>query len=197
MKPDHKYTSGNKVKAWNLIRSEDGPSMPLFKVEFQYLENPRNQARLKALVLHAGDTVNVVALTKEKELLLVEQYRFGIGKSLCELPAGFIDLNESSLDAAKRELREETGFVSHHWKYIGFSYINPSYVTNRCFHYLCLEAESKADVDPDLTEDLRLIKIPHPEIDGFLRKGGIRDAIGKATIIDALQMNDYVFKEIE
>ena len=45
MNPDNKYTSGDKVKAWNLIRSEDGPSMPLFKVEFQYLENPRNQAR--------------------------------------------------------------------------------------------------------------------------------------------------------
>ena len=183
----------DRLKEWKLLKKEKGPQIPLFDVEFQFLENPRNQALLKALVLHARDTVNVVAFSDREELLLVEQYRFGIGEHLLELPAGFIDDGESALQAAQRELSEETGYISSHWQYIGYSYINPSYVTNRCFHFLCSKAQCLKKIEPDQTEDIRLVKIPKDNINHFLKEGGLKDAIGKATIGAALELANYSF----
>ncbi len=168
---------------WTLIASRPGPRLPLFEVELRKMRNPRNQIDLEAVVLHAKDTVNIVALTGEGDLLLVEQFRFGIDDNLLELPAGLIDGDEDPAVAARRELLEETGYMADTWTALGWSYLNPAYVDNRCFHFLAEGAvKAQEPLPQDSTEHLRLRVIPRAEISGFLAQNGIVDAVGLAAM---------------
>ena len=167
---------------WKLLRKEDGPDIPLFKAEFHFYAHPLHSDVLKAIVLNARDTVNVIARTDNHEIALVQQFRFGIAKSLWELPAGLIDGDEEPIVAAKRELLEETGLQSDHWTYLGYSLINPAYVNNGCHHFLADRCIRVAEIRPDHFEQLEVGLYPEEKIMKMARSGEIRDAIGIAAL---------------
>ncbi len=177
-----------KTKPWKKLSIHKGPDVPLFDIEIQKMESPRNQSILDAIVLKLPDTINVVALDEDGSLILVEQYRFGIHEALLELPAGFIDGDEEPLVAAKRELYEETGYLSDEWSYLGVTYLNPSYVNNRCYHFLAINATFQGGRELDSTEDIAIHHIRKVQIDSFLSQGGIQDAIGLAAISKVFDM---------
>lgn len=175
-----------RIRPWALLETEVGPDLPLFDVEIRHMQNPRNETLLKAVVLKCADTINVVAVTPEKALVLVEQFRFGINQTITELPAGLIDDGEESLQAAQRELLEETGYAAKKWIYTGSTYLNPAYVNNICHHYLALDAVQVSALKLDSTEDVgvRLVSDFIPQL--LYKRKIIVDAIGVAALTKAL-----------
>ena len=167
---------------WQLLEKEEGPDLPLFKAEFRHMQNPRNGKVLKAIVLAVPDTINIIAITMRSELLLVEQFRFGIHRKLVELPAGLMDDNESPLEAAKRELLEETGYVAENWILLGKSFINPAYVNNACYHFLAQGAVQVAETLPDELEDLKVILYPLKDLGELLYSEILNDAVGVSAV---------------
>ena len=115
-------------RPWRIVRSESGPDLRIFSSRFEWIENPRNRKVLQAVILEARDWVNVVALTPEKKIIAVSQFRFGIRRQSLEIPAGLVDQGETPLQAAQRELGEETGYTASHWKFLGWSYTNPAFL---------------------------------------------------------------------
>ncbi len=100
-------------------------------------------------VTHPGG-VCIGALTKDKELLFVKQFRYPYGKVVMELPAGKLDREEKPLEAAKREQREETGTISSKYIFLGEIYPTPGYSNEVIYMYACRveeEVESKLDAD--------------------------------------------------
>jgi len=177
---------GERIRPWALIKKETGPDLPLFDVEIRHMQNPRNETLLNAVVLKCADTINVVAITPERALVLVEQFRFGINQIVTELPAGLIDDGEKSLQAAKRELLEETGYTARKWIYTGSTYLNPAYVNNKCHHYLAVDAVQESTPKLDLTEDVG-VRIVNDFTPQLLYEGNIIvDAIGVAALTKAL-----------
>ena len=127
--------------------------------------------------LEGPDWVNVVAFTRTGELLVVEQFRHGIDASTLEIPGGGCDHGEAPEGAARRELREETGFVSRNWVSLGSCTPNPATQTNRCHTFLALDCEPEGGLELDPAEELQVWACAWAEWETRMRRGEIHHAL--------------------
>jgi 8-oxo-dGTP pyrophosphatase MutT (NUDIX family) len=109
------------------------------------------------------DWVDVIALTAELKVVLVDQYRHAVGQIRTEFPAGAVDDGEAPMAAIKRELLEETGYASEQWHLLGSAPVNPVLQTNRIHCFLALGAHKVAEQDLDEGEAIRTHELPLPE----------------------------------
>jgi ADP-ribose pyrophosphatase len=110
------------------------------------------------------DWVDVIALTAERNVVLVDQYRHAVGQIRTEFPAGVVDPAETPLAAIKRELLEETGYASEQWHRLGSAPVNPALQTNRIHCFLALGAQKVAEQDLDEGEAIRAHELPLSEL---------------------------------
>ncbi|MEW9121145.1 MAG: NUDIX hydrolase [Thermotaleaceae bacterium] len=129
------------------------------------------------------NAVAVVALDEEKNLLLVEQFRYPLGQKLTELPAGLIDEGEAPLEAAKRELEEETGYAAEDWRLLTEFYPSGGVHDEKIYIYLAQKIKYAAAPHLDGDEILTCSKISFSDMVEQVRGGRIHD--GK-TIIGVL-----------
>ncbi len=106
-------------------------SCSLFRVTEDRARDARSGFEIqRSVVRHAGSAV-MMAVDEKKRVLLVRQYRLPAEKELWELPAGRLDPGEKPLQAAKRELMEETGYRARRWTRIASFWVSPGYVAER------------------------------------------------------------------
>lgn len=167
----------NIEKPWEILRSEPGPDLILFRSRYDWVRNPRNARSLKALILESADWVNIVALTPEKKVVVVRQYRFGVGKTTLELPAGIMDAGETPEQAAIRELKEETGYTSANWKYLGWVETNPAFLNNLCHQWLALDVVKTSAPELDEGEEISVAELSLEEVRFEIEQGNMRNSL--------------------
>jgi 8-oxo-dGTP pyrophosphatase MutT (NUDIX family) len=177
-------------KAWELIRSEQGPNLILFQARYDWVKHPLTAATMKAVILETADWVNVVALTPEKKILTVSQYRFGIKKTTIEIPAGLIEPGEPSEHAAKRELLEETGYTTDHWEYLGEVEANPAFLDNHCHIWLALDVVKTHQTHLDETEEITLGELTLDEIRNEISAGRMRNSLTLLALSRVFDLRD-------
>jgi 8-oxo-dGTP pyrophosphatase MutT (NUDIX family) len=158
-------------KKWKRLSSEVGPDLKLFRARWDEMQNPRNEKSHKMIVLQSKDAVNVVAVSPQKTIIFVRQYRFGIEDFTLELPGGLLNHDEEVEPAAKRELREETGYVSDRWEKLGGIASNPVFMDSYIFHYLAENAQARFELELDEGEDVEIVEIPVEKVKKMLNAG--------------------------
>lgn len=128
------------------------------------------------------DWVNVIAITRDGEFLLEEQYRHGIGRVCFELCAGVVEKGETPIEAAKRELLEETGYVSDEWVDYGCYAPNTSGCNNCCYTFIATNIEKVAEQSLDKTEVITIHLLKKEEIKGMMLDGRIAEAVMSAPL---------------
>src|SRR4051812_34321422 len=120
---------------WRLGARLPGADYRIFKTGFVDGIHPRTGTTKRFSLIDAVDWVNIIALTADEQVVLVRQYRVGIDALCLEIPGGMVDPGETPMEAAVRELREETGYSGGHWKQIGTIAPNPA-IQNNWLHTL-------------------------------------------------------------
>lgn len=137
------------------------------------------------LVLELPDWVDVIALTPDDRVVLVDQYRHGAGQVRTEFPAGTVDGGEAPLAAAQRELLEETGYASGCWHLIGTAAVYPAAQSNRIHCFVAVDARKTAEPAPDAAEIIHVRELPFADLLEQVRGGKLE--------LPALQLADLVW----
>ncbi len=146
----------------------------LFSVSEEHALDPSGFEIRRAIVHHIGSAV-MMAVDDRKRILLVRQYRLPARKYLWELPAGRLDPGETPLQAARRELVEETGYRARQWKKLVMFYPSPGYVAERMTIFLATEL-SAGQAAPMDDERIETRWFTAKEIEQAIRSGRIVDA---------------------
>ena len=135
-------------------------------------------------VVVSHDSVAMVAIDEERNVLLVRQFRAPPGVVLLEVPAGTIESGEEPLSCAHRELREETGFTASRLAPIGDFWTTPGFSTERMYVFLATGLRPDA-LPSDDDEDIQLERVPFSQALEMARSGQVHDAKTIAALIMA------------
>jgi ADP-ribose pyrophosphatase len=173
-KSSRKKTAGKKVR---LISSRVVYRGPVFTVTEDHVQEPGGVEARRDLIHHTGSVV-VLAVDdsgKVPLVLLERQYRHAAGDYLWELPAGRIDPGEKELQAAKRELIEETGYRAANWRRILKFYASPGFVAETMAVFLATGLRA-GEAEPEEDEIIQMRMVPLPKAVDMVLGGTIRDA---------------------
>jgi len=162
---------------WEKLESRHGEHLVLFRPRFDVLKHPKSEEVFQRLVLETPDWVNVVALTRERRLVVVRQFRFGTESVTLEIPGGMVDRGEDHRRAAERELREETGHTARKWTYLGCVEPNPAFHDNLCHHWLAEDAERTHEQGLDSGEDIAIDTLDLDDVRARIERGEIRHSL--------------------
>lgn len=150
--------------------------------EGHFLRVRRDRVRLpngaessREYILHPG-AVTMLALLDNGKLLLERQFRYPVGRVFLELPAGKIDEGEAPLEAARRELLEETGYEADDWQRLGIIHNCIGYSNEFIEVYLARDLRRIADQQLDHNEFLEVVEMSPQELAMAIRKGEVTDA---------------------
>ncbi|MEG3967841.1 NUDIX hydrolase [Microcoleus sp. T2B6] len=150
---------------WKLLRSRFVLNNKWCQVRQDEIELPSGQIIDDFFVNVRPNIALVFATTEQQELVLVRQYRHGVGEILLELPAGsFNPAEESGKSAAARELAEETGYVAEEILELATLYDNPVKDTNSIYLYFAKNVKLASKIQLDITEDIEVVLVPITEV---------------------------------
>ena len=171
----------------NIISSELKFEGKVLSLREDVVELPDKSVSKREVVQHNG-AVGVVALTEDNEIVLVKQFRSGIKRVTIELPAGKLELGEDPLECGKRELEEETGFVSDSLVKLTAIATSPA-ILEEIIHIYLATGLSEGHINPDADEFVETAVMPLSEARNLIFSGEIED--GK-TIIGIMLACEYL-----
>ena len=164
------------------VKSEDIFDGHILHVKFDTVRLPSGKEATRELIRHIG-AVAVVPLTDDGKVIVERQFRYPLGQVITEIPAGKLDsFDEDRLEAIKRELREETGYVADEWMELGDYHPAAAYTDERITLYLATGLH-KGDRDLDDDEFLDVMEVPLVDLVRDVATGKITDGKTQVAIL--------------
>lgn len=162
---------------WELVKSEYLFNRPWLTVRRDTVRLPNGTVHPEYYVLEYPRWINVIAITRNGRFVMVRQYRHGLGVVATELCAGVVEEGEETLEAAKRELLEETGFGGGDWELSMVISANPGSQNNLSYCYIARGVEKLSDQHLDKTEDIEVVMMTEEEVYGMLERDELKQAL--------------------
>lgn len=172
----------DKERKWKVLDSTYMIKRPWLTARRDKVELPDGRVIDEYYVLEYPDWVNVIAITVDGKMVMEKQYRHGLGVVSYELPCGVMEKGENPMEAAQRELLEETGYGRGEWTQLMTIAPNPGSMSNRTYCFLAIGVERVAEQSLDPTEDLTVHLLPQAQVKDMLD----RDEIDQALMVAPL-----------
>lgn len=175
---------------WTTLMAKPIYDNPWINVTQFDVLNPKGGKGIYGVVRFKNKAIGIVPVDEQGFTYLVGQYRYTLNEYSWEIPEGGGPLNEEPLEAAKRELKEETGFEASEWKMIGRIHTSNSVTDEEGFLYLATGL-SEGESEPEETEELAVKKIHLKEVVELIMDGEITDSLTIAGILKAARILGY------
>jgi len=166
------------IQPWPKLSSQSRGKFTVFSVREDRKVSPRTGREHDFYVLDCVDWVNVIALTSDQQLVMVEQFRHGTETVELEIPGGVMDKQETDpVATAVRELREETGYEGRDARLLGSIRPNPAIMSNTCHTVLIQDCRLIHPVEFDHGEDIATRLLPAEEAIQKVASGTIQHSL--------------------
>jgi ADP-ribose pyrophosphatase len=173
----------NDPELWQVLNSEYIASEPWFTVRKEAVKLPNQHVIPSYYVFEFPDWVNVIAVTKEKQLVMIRQYRHGLRNVFYELCAGTCDETDASpLETARRELLEETGYGNGNWQEWMVISPNPATHNNLTYCFLATDVEFIQQPELEKGEDIIVHLLSVEDVKQLLLNNEIKQALMAAPL---------------
>lgn len=175
-------TGGTKSAEWRELKRETVADCRIFSVERSDALSPLDSGAYSFYRIQSPDWAQIVAITRERAVVLVRQYRHGCQRMTLEIPGGLVDPGEDPEEAALRECLEEAGYRATTAVSLGAVSPNPALFANRLHSFLATDVELERAVQNTGTEQTEVVLVPVRELERLLCDGEIEHALVAATL---------------
>ncbi|MCM2281864.1 MAG: NUDIX hydrolase [Bdellovibrionaceae bacterium] len=180
-------STGSLKGSWKTRGSKELFSSGVFRLRVDECELPDGRVMPRYYVLEFPDWANIIPVTEDNQIVLVEQYRHAHGRSTLEIPGGSTDSEDlDPLAAVRRELLEETGYQAREIRPIGRHNPNPAMQSNWMHTFIGYGCHKVSEPKPDPFEDLRVVVKSIPDVYQMIFNGQIDHSIVVASLLYAL-----------
>lgn len=162
------------VHPWKKIGTKKLADYRVYGVRSDTKVSPRTGQSHDFYIIEAVNWVNIIPITTDGKIVMVEQYRHGSDTVELEIPGGMMDEGDTDpVASAVRELREETGYEGQNARLIGQTYPNPAIMNNVCYTILVEQCVCKHPIQFDQTEDIHVVLVEPEKIPELIRANRI------------------------
>ena len=170
------------IEKWKLLSSQYIVRRPWLTARCDKVMLPNGRIMPEYYVLEYPTWVNVIAITEEGKFLMVEQYRHGLQGVFTELVAGVVEQGEEPIEAAKRELLEETGYSGGKWELLTVLSQNPTSTNNLTYCFVATGVKKVAGQSLDETEDVEVKQMTEEEVRQMLASDKMKQSLMAAPL---------------
>jgi len=167
---------------WKVLGSEYLYRRPWLTVRKDCVQIPSGEVNDEFYILEYPDWVNVIAITEDGQFVMEKQYRHGLGKTCYEIPAGVIEEGESPLEAAMRELQEETGYGDGTWRELMTLTGNASTTNNLSHCFIASGVRKISGQHLDRTEDIQVCLLSKNDVLDLLMSDQVKQSLMAAPL---------------
>ncbi|MTI20498.1 NUDIX hydrolase [Fulvivirga sp. RKSG066] len=179
---------------WKTLKKKEKYDNPWIRVEEHDIINPGGGEGIYGKVHFKNKAIGIIPIDKEGNTWLVGQYRYTLDEYSWEIPEGGGPVHEDMMEAAQRELKEETGLTAKSWEIIMKIHTSNSVTDEEAFIFLAKDL-TEGDAQPEESEELKVMKLPFDEALEMVMNGEITDSMSVAAILKLARMRENRLNE--